>query len=137
MPTTRSGIPFERRAVVAGLLAFLVLAFALPLIVTVVASLGPREWVTDCLAPAKQFQSVLTVLVGAVAGWWSRQTPLTNCIIVGLVGGLGLLAVAAATGASPHLGVAAAVFQYIVVTVAWCVLGGLGASLLRRNRHAL
>lgn len=137
MATTNTFVSCEKRVVLLGLLLFLVLAFALPLIVTVVASLGPKEWVTQYLAPAKQYQSVLFVLVGAIVGWQSTRAPIANTIVVGLVGGLGLLTFAAYFGASPHLGVAAHFFWYVIVTVGWCLLGGLGVSLLRRNRHAL
>jgi hypothetical protein len=137
MDLINATLPCEKRAVLLGLLAFLVIAFALPLIATVVASLGPAEWLTQYLAPAKRYQPVLFVLVGAIVAWKSTRAPITNTIVVGLVGGLGLLAVVAHNGASPHLGVAALFFQYIVVTVAGCLLGGLGVSLLRGKQHAL
>ena len=137
MALINAAFPCEKRAVFVGLLAFLVLAFALPLIATVVASLGPAEWLTQYLAPAKRYQPVLFVLVGAIVAWRSTRASITNTIVVGFVGGLALLAVATRLGASPHLGIAALFFQYIVVTVAWCLLGGLGVSLLRRKQHAL
>ena len=136
MAAINTFISCERRAVFLGLLSFLVLVFLLPLIATVVASLGPIEWVTQYLAPAKRYQSVLFVLVGAIVAWQSTRAPITNTIVVGLAGGLGLLAFAAYFGASPHLGVAAHFFWYVIVTVGWCLLGGLGVSLLRRNQHA-
>ena len=130
-------IPSEKRAVFVGLLAFLVLAIAFPFAVTVVASLGPIEWVTQYLASAKQYQPVLFVLVGAIVAWQSTRTPIANTLVVGVVGGLGLLAFAAFVSASPHLGVAANFFWYVIATAGWCLLGGLGASLLRRKQHAL
>jgi hypothetical protein len=130
-------IPCERRAVFVGLLAFLVLAIALPFVVTVVASLGPIEWATQYLAPAKRYQPVFFVLVGSIVARQSTRAPIVNTIVVGLFGGLGLLAFAASVGASPHSGVIAHFFWYVIATAGWCLLGGVSVSLLRRKQHAL
>lgn len=127
----------ERRPMAVGLVAFLLLAFVLPLTTTVVASLGPNEWVTQYLVPARQFQPVLFVLVGAITGWQSLRSPISNALAVGFIGGLGLLLIAASIGASPHLGIGAYIFQYVAVTIAWCFIGGLSVSLLHSNRRAL
>jgi hypothetical protein len=127
----------ERRPMVVGLVAFLLLAFVLPLTTTILASLGPKECVTQYLAPARQFQPVLLVLVGAITGWQSLRSPISNALAVGFIGGLGLLLVAASIGASPHLGISAYIFQYVAATIAWCFIGGLSVSLLHSNRRAL
>lgn len=126
----------ERRPIAVGLVAFLLLAFVLPLTITILASIGPKEWVTQHLVPARQFQPVLFVLVGAITGWQSLHSPILNVLAVGFIGGLGLLLVAASIGASPHLGIGAYTFQYVAVTIAWCFIGGLSVSLLHNSHRA-
>ncbi|MDZ4151633.1 hypothetical protein [Methylicorpusculum sp.] len=137
MTFTRAIFAYEKRAVVIGLLAFLLLAVALPIAATTITSFGPSEWVAEYVAPSKQFQLVLFVFVGAIAAWCSTSAAIVNSTVVGLIGGVCLLLLAATLGASPQLSVAAHLFQYVFVTVVFCSLGGLCASLLRRYRKAL
>jgi len=62
---------------------------------------------------------------------------MTNTIFVGLVGGISMLLVAFALQASPHLGLASAVFRYVFLSVGCCSLGAAIVWSLRRNQHAL
>ena len=133
MPQITAFFQFEKRALVAGLLAFFVLAFAVPAMATFFASLGPTDWVTQ----VKQYQFVLLVLVGAIVAWKSTRAPISNTIAVGFVGGLFSLVVAAYLGASPHLSATSFFFWYVIVTVGWCLLGGISVLLLRHKQHAL
>jgi hypothetical protein len=129
--------PIERSAVVAGLVSFLVFVIAVPLAIVLAASFGPSQWVADYLAPVKPYESLLFIPVGAVTAWRSQSAPMTNTIFVGLVGGVSVLLLALAIQASPHLGFASALFNYVLLSVG---SSGLGAALilpLLRNRHAL
>lgn len=128
---------YEKRAVAIGLVAFLVLAVALPIAATLIASFGPSLTVAEYIAPAKQFQPILFIFAGAVAAWFSANSGIVSATVVGLIGGVCLLLFAAALGASPHLSVAAHLFQYIFITAGFCSLGGIGVSLFRRYRKTL
>lgn len=126
----------ERRAFFAGLLAFFLLVLVLPIIATFLVSLGPRQWLTQYLAPAKQYQFVFLILVGGMVAWLSKRAPIANTIAVAVVGGVCLLLVAMYMQASPHLSLTLNFFWYVMGTVGWCLLGGLGVSLLQRKSRA-
>ena len=137
MTLAHSMLAYEKRAVVIGLLAFLLLAIALPITATLIASFYPRGAVAEYVAPAKQFQPVLFVFVGVITAWFSTNSAIISSALVGLLGGVCLLIFAATLGASPHLSAGAHLVQHFLITVVFCSLGGLGIALFRHYRKAL
>ncbi len=115
----------------------LLLVVAFPVLLTLAVSFGPVEWPAAFLGPFKRYEFILLVLVGGVTALRSHNAPLRNTLFVGLIGGLGMFILAFAVEASPQRGFASAVFEYVVLSVAWCSAGAIGATLLRGNRRAL
>ena len=137
MTNAPAHIAVEKSAVLAGLASYLLLVVAFPVLLALAVSFGPVEWPAVFLGPFKRYEFVLLVVVGGVTALRSHNAPLRNTLFVGLIGGLGMFVLAFAVEASPQLGFVSAVFEYVVLSVAWCSAGAIGATLLRGNRRAL
>jgi ABC-type glycerol-3-phosphate transport system permease component len=127
----------ESRAVAKGLAIFLIVTVFVPIIVTVAASLGPREWLAEYVYPARRFEPVLFISAGALAALVISRSPILNSLVAAVIGAVISLTLAVMLRASPHLDAAGFALEYLVVPIAWCLVGVICVALARRGRNAL
>lgn len=121
----------EKKAIVSGLFAFIIIVLLFPFLATFIASLGPVSLFYDYIEPLRKFKSVLFVLVGMVTFWKSTHTPIKNSAIVAFVGGCVLVLISVALGYYNHM----AHIQNIIIFVVFCVLGSALCVLLSRRTN--
>src|SRR6185295_2863403 len=120
-----------------GVGIFLLLTVLVPLVATVVASFGPREWITDYVHPARRFQPLLYVLAGALAALPISQTPFLSSVSAAAIGSVATLALAVGLGAAPHLDPTYFAVEYLLLPVAYAALGASCTALAKRGFNAL
>jgi hypothetical protein len=128
----------DPRAVLIGLVVFVALVFGVPFLATVIASIGPQSSFEGYVSPFFTYRVLLVLAAGMFTGLVARRSPIGTAAIVGLLGQLGLVLLAAIGGYWPFDGEALSqLFFKLLYSVTFCVLGGAIGSFFWRRKAGL
>ena len=122
----------EKRTITIGLASFIVIVFVLPFTASVIASFGDNDNVYNFIIPLIQYKFMLIILAGVVTGIVSKQSPLINSIVVGMLGYLlWLIIISISITLSDTSYSINFIVSQSVTTISFCATGGFCVTLLR------
>ena len=121
----------ELRAALYGFSAFIAIVFVAPLLISIIASFGPQDWMYNYIGPALAYKSILIFFAGIAAGLIGKQSPSLNAAIIGLVGGILILFISGFSQTDNNYSLSITSLIIGVESFLLCVSGGLSVSIYK------
>ena len=117
------------RVTLYGLGAFIAIVFVTPLLITIIASFGPQDWMHSYIGPALAYKNILIIISGVAIGLIGKQSPLLHSSIVGLFGGILIIFLSGFSQTSNNYSLSMASLQIGAESFLLCTFGGLCVTI--------